>query len=310
MASNKENNFENLSNDMAAAVAGAEGAVVTVHGRRRFPSAGVYWRKGVVVTANHAVRRDEEVPVTLPGGAEASASVAGRDPSTDLAILKVRNGEAGLPEMADAAALKVGNLALALGRVDGGPRASLVAIGLLGGPWRTWYGGQLDQLIRLDREVHPTLSGGPLVDARGRVLGINTSGLSRVLGLTVPAATVNRVVDALLERGYIARGYVGLGLHSVAAPESVRENRASGKLDVSDDTCLIVLSVAADGPAAKAGVLVGDLVLALDGTAVREPEDVQELLGTERVGKTIKASILRGGVATEIPITVGEHPRA
>jgi len=309
MATSTESVFESLSNELAAAVARVAGAVVTVHARRRFPSAGVVWRKGVVVTANHTVRREEETTVTLPGGGDVSAALAGRDPSTDLAVLKVKESDAALPEFADAAALKAGNLALALGRVDGVPRASLVAIGLVGGPSRTWYGGEIDRLIRLDRDLHPTLSGGPLVDARGRVLGINTSGLSRALGLTIPASTVNRVVDALLQKGYIARGYLGLGLHSIEIPQSLRVRQSESKLDSSGQSCLIVLSAEPEGPAAKAGVQVGDLLMALDGKAVEDPGDVQNSLGTERVGKTITASINRGGVAREISITVGERPR-
>lgn len=312
MASNTESVFETLSNDLAAAVSRAASAVVTVHGRRRSPSAGVLWRKGVTVTANHTVRREEEITVTLPSGADVSAKLAGRDPTTDLAILKAPETDGALPEVADAALLKAGNLALALGRVDGVPRASLVAVGLVGGPWRPWYGGQIDQLIRLDRELHPTLSGGPLVDARGRVLGINTSGLSRVLGLTIPVITVNRVVDSLLEKGFIARGYLGVGLHPIPVgniPENVRGLLAASKL-VSADFCLIVLSVAPDGPAAKAGLMVGDLLVALDGTPMQHPEDVQDFLGADRTGKAVTASILRAGAAMEIPISVGERPRA
>lgn len=309
MASNGANLLETLSAELGVAVEKAAAAVVTVHGRRRFPSAGVQWRKDVVVTANHTVRREEGITVTLADGRSASATLAGRDPGTDLAVLKIQDVELPLPATGDSTALKAGHLVLAVGRVDAVPRANLAAIGLVSGPWRTWYGGEIEQLIRLDRELHPTLSGGPLVDAQGRVLGINTAGLSRIVGVTVPAATVNRVVEVLLEKGYIGRGYLGLGLYSVPVPESVRRETPSVKPEWTAGTCLIVLSVEPDGPAAKAGVLVGDLIAALDGAPVRDTEDVQGLLTPDRVGKDVKLSVIRGGNPIEIGITISERPR-
>ena len=309
MANSEANVLEKVSNQLGEAVEKAAAAVVTVHGRRRFPSSGIHWQKGVVVTANHTVRRDEGITVTFAGGRDAPATLAGRDASTDLAVLKIENAEAGLPETAESTSLKVGHLVLTVGRVDGVPRASLAAIGLLGGPWRTWYGGEIEQLIRLDRELHPTLSGGPLVDAHGRVMGVNTSGLSRIVGVTVPNLTVKRVVETLLAKGYVGRGYLGLGLYSVPVPQSVQVQKPAGKADLAGGTCLIVLNVEPDGPAAKSGVLVGDLIAALDGTPVRETDDVQRLLGPEHVGKGVKASILRGGNPIEVTITVSERPR-
>jgi S1-C subfamily serine protease len=309
MTSNDVNVLETLSTALGAAVEKAAGAVLTVDGRRRFPSGGVQWRKGVVVTANHTVRREEGISATLADGRTVPAALAGRDPTTDLAVLTIQETGATPPELGEAASLKAGHLALAVGRVDGVPRASLTAIGLLGGPWRTWYGGEIEQLIRLDRELHPTLSGGPLADARGRVLGINTSGLSRALGVTIPAVTVNRVVQALLERGYVVRGYLGLGLSPVPLPHHVQSQKSLGKFDPTAGRCLIVLSVEPEGPAGRAGVLVGDLVGALDGVPVQDTDDVQRLLGTERVGQGVTASIVRAGNPIEVTITVGERPR-
>jgi S1-C subfamily serine protease len=281
---------------------------VTVHGRRRFPSAGVHWRKGVVVTANHTLTREEGVTVTVAAGGSISATIAGRDPTTDLAILKIQDGESALPQMGSSASAKVGQLALALGRVDGVPRASLVGVGLTGGAWRTWYGGEIERLIRLDRELHPTLSGGPLVDAQGRLLGLNTAGLSRIVGTTIPAETVDRIVGALLEKGFIGRGYVGLGLYSIPYPSTAQGGRAP-KAAGGSANCLIVLNVEPNGPAAKAGVLVGDLITAADGTPVHDTDDLQKVLSGERVGKAIKTSIIRGGTPVELSITVAERPR-
>jgi S1-C subfamily serine protease len=309
MATSNVNLLEGVSAQLAAATEKAAPCVVTVHGRRRFPSSGVHWQKGVIVTANHTVRRDEGITVTFAGGRDAPATLTGRDATTDLAVLKIENAEAGMPEFADSTSLLVGNLALAVGRVDSVPRASLALIGLLGGSWRSWYGGEIDQLIRLDRELHPTLSGGPLVDVYGRVLGINTSGLSRIVGITVPVVTMNRVVKALLAKGHIGRGYLGLGLYSVPLPQAAQGSKTGATGELSDGNCLIVLNVEADGPAAKSGVLVGDLIVALEGAPIRDTEDVQRALGPERVGKGVKASILRGGNPIELSITVGERPR-
>jgi S1-C subfamily serine protease len=306
MASNEVNVFEALSTQLAAAVEKVAPAVATVHGRRRFPSAGIYWRKGALVTASHTLKREEGITVTLSGGRDVSATLAGRDPSTDLAVLKIADAEVALPEITQPVSLKVGQLALAVGRVDGVPRASLAAIGLVAGPWRTWYGGEVDRLIRLDRELHPTLSGGPLVDAHGGVVGINTSGLSRILGVTIPAETVNRVADVLLEKGYVGRGYLGLGLYAVPIPSKLQEARSAPNL--SGRNGLIVLSVESDGPAGKAGVIVGDLITALDGQAVGDTDDLQKLLTHDRIGQAVTTSILRGGSPLELRITVGQRP--
>jgi S1-C subfamily serine protease len=303
MARNDASVLEALSSEASAAVAKAAAAVVTVYGRRRFPSAGVLWRDGFVVTANHALTRDDGITVTLPDGREVPATIAGRDPSTDLAVLTVPVTDAPTVELGDAASLKAGQLTFAVGRVDGVPRASLTGIGLIGGPWRTWAGGEIEQLIRFDRDLHPTLSGGPLVDGRGRVLGINTTGLSRMLGVTVPNVTVNRVMQTLLEKGYVARGYLGLGFMSIPAPAQVRGSEAGTQ------RCLIVLRVEPEGPASRAGVLVGDLITALDAKPVEDTDDVQRLLAPERVGSRVTAAINRGGKSIEVGIAVGERPR-
>ncbi len=306
MAGKAVNVLEVLSTDVATAVEKAAPAVWTVHGRRRFPSAGVQWRPGVVVTANHTVRPEEALMVTRPDGQTVPATLAGRDPTTDLAILTVEEQGGALAKLGEAELLKAGHLAVAVGRVDGVPRASLTAVGLVGGPWRTWAGGEIDQLIRLDRELHPTLSGGPLVDAGGRVLGINTTRLSTLLGVTIPAGTVTRVVEVLRTKGYVAQGYLGLGLLSVPYPPSLLRQEP---VATAAGRSLIVLRVEPEGPAGRAGVLVGDLVTALDGIRVQDTDDVQRLLGAQRVGTSVTAAIIRGGNPIEVVIPVGERPR-
>jgi S1-C subfamily serine protease len=298
-----------FSDGLAEAVARAARSVVAIHGRPRIPSSGVLWRAGVIVAANHTVKRDEEITIGLDGGAAVRASVAGRDPGTDLAVLRIDGGTvaepAGVAEIGDSAALRVGHFVLAVGRPgDEGVTASMGLVSAIGPAWRTWAGGQIDQFVRLDLSIYDGFSGGPLVDGRGRVVGINSSGLARGMALTVPSATVRRVVDQLLERGHVVRGYVGLGMQPVRLPPALRERAPD-----AGETGVMVVTVEAGGPADRAGVLLGDILVALDGTRVADTEDVQALLGPDRVGTRVVARLIRGGAPVEVTITVGERPR-
>jgi len=285
-----------LSNDLAGAVERAGRAVVAVHGRQHMPSSGVLWKAGVVVTAEHALKRDEEITVTLADGRNVPATLAGRDPGTDLAVLKVEPGDFTAAELGDTASLKAGHVVLALGRSsERGVNASLGVVSGVSGPWKTWRAGHVDQLVRLDVTLYPGFSGGPLVDVEGRVLGINTSGLSRVMAVAIPVSTANRVIKDLLEKGRVARGYLGLGMHPVRLPD--------GRGGV------IVINVQPDGPAGRAGVLLGDVLLKLDGEPISDNDDVHAHLGPDSVGKVIQAAISRGGADIQVAITVGERPR-
>jgi S1-C subfamily serine protease len=285
-----------LSNDIAAAVERAGRAVVAVHGRQHMPSSGVLWRPNVVVTAEHTLKRDEEITITLLDGRNVAATLAGRDSGTDLAVLKLEAGDTGVADLGDDANLKVGHMVVALGRSsERGVTASLGLVSGLSGAWRTWRSGHVDQLVRLDVAIYPGFSGGPLVDVEGRVLGINTSGLSRVMPVAIPVSTVNRVVKDLLERGHVARGYLGLGMHPVRLPD--------GRNGV------ITIDVQPDGPAGQAGVLIGDVLLTIDGKPVVDTDDVHVHLGPASVGKRLKAAIVRGGESTSVEIIVGERPK-
>jgi S1-C subfamily serine protease len=288
-----------LSNDLAAAVERAAPAVVAVHARR-LPSTGIHWRPGIVVTAEHTVRTAEDITVTMADGRSLPAVLAGRDPGTDLAVLRVADAGSVVATLGDDAALKVGHMVLALGY---GPRASWGVISALGPRWRSWRGGDIDRLVRLDLVLYPGFSGGPLVDAAGRVVGLNTSGLARETRLALPVTMVTRVADELLQKGHVSRGYLGLGMQPVRLPEPLRAQLGLG------DGALIVVMVEPSGPAARAGVLLGDVLVALDGEPVGDLEDVQARLGSDRVGAEISAVVLRGGVRTELRITVGEQPR-
>ena len=259
-----------LSNDLAAAVEGAGQSVVAVHARPRTPSSGVHWRQGVIVTADHTVKRDEDISVGLPDGRMIPAVLAGRDASTDLAVLKLQEAEFPVAEIGDAVALRVGHVVLAVARPgERGVSASWGVISALGGPWRSWHGGQIDQFIRPDVSLYPGFSGGPLVDAHGRIMGINTSG-PRSMVLTIPSATVNRVVGQLLEKGRIVRGYLGLGMQPVRLPEPLKQT-----LNLPGTSGVIIVAVEPDSPAERAGLLIGDVLVALDGVPVSDTADVQ-----------------------------------
>ncbi|SPF31732.1 PDZ/DHR/GLGF domain protein [Candidatus Sulfopaludibacter sp. SbA4] len=289
------NELAALSNELAAAVEQAGRSVVAVHARPRFSSSGVFWRPGVIVTAQHTIRREEEITVTLPDGTNAAATLAGSDPGTDVAVLKVESA-------GPAAAARVsappapGNLALTIGRSeDSGVNATMGIVSAVSGSWRTWRGGRLDHYIRLDLTLYPGSSGGVVISTAGEVIGIATSALSRIAGVAIPASTIDRVADEILARGRVSRGYLGVGLQPVELPDHHKG--------------LIVLSLAPDGPAAKAGVLIGDILVSLGGSAVDDTDDIQGVLELHPVGQSVVAAVLRGGVSREIAIVVGERPR-
>ena len=293
-----------LSHESASVIEKSGSAVVAIHARRGIPASGVHWRPGIVVTAAHTLERDEEIIVTLPGGRTAGATLSGRDPGTDLAILKLEDPNLPVAELGDITTLKVGHWVLAAGRTsEGGLRASLALVGVVGPAWRTWSGGLLDHTVRLDRNLHPNFSGGPAVDDQGRMLGINTSALSRYAAVVIPASTVERVAAELEQKGHIGRGYLGLGMQPVRVPRKLRES-----LNLSSETGIMIMRVEPEGPAERAGVMLGDVLVALDASPVRDIDDVQHYLSSEQIGKPVKASIIRGGTLAELVIAVGERP--
>jgi S1-C subfamily serine protease len=306
MANSTASTLLALSNDLADAVARAGQAVVAVNARPRIPSSGVHWRQGVIVTAEHTVQRDEEITLTLSDGQPVKAELVGRDSSTDLAVLKLSGANGANPpvaEIGDATDLKIGHLALAVGRPgERGLSASLGVVSALSGSWRTWGGSRIDQFIRLDLSLYPGFSGGALVDARGRVAGIITSG-PRNSVLAIPTATVNRVVEQLLARGRITRGFLGLGMQPVRLPDALKQS-----LNLEGHGGVIIVEVKPGGPADRAGALIGDVLVELDGRTIGEPGDVQAALDPEQVGKTVKAKFVRAGAKIELSIVVGERP--
>src|SRR4029077_16255043 len=272
--------LETISSEFASAAEKVGGSVVAVHARRWMPTSGIEWKKGVVVTVNHGVQRDEDIEVLLNDGRAVSAKVAGRDPRTDIAVLRIEERSSSAPLLGDSTRLRLGHLVLALGRTRRGDLvASSGIIGGISGEWRNRRGGQLDQHIRLDLALYPGFSGGPLVNAVGQVVGMNTRGLAHGRAVTVPVATVNRVVEELLDKGHIARPYLGIAMQPVEVSENIRS-----KLPTETRVGLLVTPVENDGPAGKAGVLLGDVLFEARGAAVEDVDAIQDSLATARVG--------------------------
>lgn len=290
-----------FSNAIADAIEQAGRSVVAIREGGQHGVSGTIWREGAVVVSEHTIRGRNEVTVTLPDGNSVAATLAGRDPGTDLAALKI--ADAGTPvELASIGDLRIGQMVFAVGRrPSGGLTASHGIVSAVGGAFRTWSGGRIDQSLRLDAMPYPGFSGGPLVDARGRVLGINMSGPRRSV-LTIPTQTVDRVIDQLLKKGRIARGYLGVGVQPVGLPPAIAAS-------VGTDRGLLVITVADDGPALKAGLIVGDILIGGDGQPLSSPSDLHSALDPENVGKQYRLRLLRGGSPTEIVVTVGERGR-
>jgi serine protease Do len=264
---------------------------------------GLIVREDLIAVSNHTLRREDRISMQAFDGTQAVGTILGRDPTVDLAFLKVESGKLKPLTAADPASLKAGTLAAVVGlTIDAGPSASLGILGAVGGSRRTWRGGTLDHFFRLDVNLYPSQSGAAVVNAEGHLIGLATPGLLRHSAVAVPVATLHRIAEELLKEGRIRRGYLGVSLHPVEIPASLRE-----KLGASAEVGLILLSVEPDSPADKAGWLVGDILISLDSKAVNDIEELQTTLRGNTVGRSVKASLLRGGEVVESQVTVSER---
>jgi len=293
--------LSNLSDALAATVAAASSGVVQVGGRRRLPASGIVWSAdGVIITAHHVVEHDDNISVGLPDGQAATATLVGRDPTTDLAVLRAQARGLTPPTWAEPDSLRVGHLVLALGRPGQTVRATLGIVSALGNSWHTPAGGRLDRYLQTDVVMYPGFSGGPLVDVMGRVLGLNTSALLRGLSMTVPTPSLRRVVETLLAHGRIRRSYLGVGTQPVRLPPAMVSQ-------LGQETGLLLASVEPNSPAERGGLLLGDTIIALDRQPIRYVDDLLAFLSGDRIGKAVLVRILRSGQVQEPTITIGER---
>lgn len=295
------NPLTDFSNGLTAAVEKGGASTILVDARKRYPASGIAYADDLVLTADHVVTREDNIKVLLPDGKSISATIAGRDPGSDLAILKL--AEKALTAAKTSDSIKVGQLVLALGRPnDAGMQASWGIVTAISGPTRTFRGGLLDEYIQTETTPYPGFSGGPLINTDGEVLGLNTSGLTRGSSLTIPVKVAWRIADALAQHGTVKRGYLGVRTQPVDVPESAR---AALKREQSHG--LLVLWLEEGGPAEKAGLLVGDILVAVSGQPVGDADDLFAALGSDTVGKSIAVEVLRGGRPETVTVTVGER---
>jgi len=291
-----------LSSALAETVEKAGSSVVRVEGRSRLPASGIVWSAdGVIVTAHHVLEQDENIKVGLPGGETVSATLVGRDPTTDLAVLRAPATGLAVPTWAEADQLKVGHLVLALGRPGRNVRATLGIVSALGRGWQTPAGGAIDRYLQSDVTMYPGFSGGPMVDAPGRFLGVNSSALLRGGStITIPTATVRQVAETLLAHGRVRRGYLGVGAQPSRLPQALADQ-------LGQETGLLLISVEPDSPAEKARLFMGDTIVSLDHQRVRHLDDLFALLTGDRVGRSVPVRILRGGQTHDLSVTIGER---
>lgn len=276
-------------------------SVVRVEARRRLPATGLVWRSdarsSIIVTAHHVIESDENIGVGLPNGEIISATLIGSDPTTDTAVLRTEASGLRAIERAEIAEVSVGSMVLALARPGKTVQATLGIVSARGGHWRTGAGGEVDHYVQSDITMYPGFSGGPLVTAGGAIVGMNTSALARSASLTLPMSTVERVTEALMAHGRMPRGYLGVGIQPVRLPEPLQK-------ELEQETGLIIMSVEERGPAFQAGMLMGDVLVELDGSKLTHVDALQSILRGDCVGQESILRYVRSGAVREIALTI------
>lgn len=293
--------LQTLSDATAAIVESAGRGIVRVEARRRLPASGFVWSAdGVIVTAHHVVEQDENIEIGLADGKTATAKLVGRDPTTDIAVLRAQGAALTSLALSEIANLRVGHIVLALARPGQNVMATMGIVSALGDKWRTPMGGLYDRYVQTDVAMFPGFSGGALVDALGQVVGLNTSAVVRDTTISIPVPTLRRVVETLLSHGKVRRGYIGVRSQPVKLPEKMAQQ-------LKQESGLLLLSVEANSPADRGGLAMGDTIVGIDNEPIRHIDQLLATLSDDRIGKVVDVSVLRGGQEQKLKVTVGEQ---
>ncbi|MBL8164679.1 MAG: trypsin-like peptidase domain-containing protein [Anaerolineae bacterium] len=288
--------LQTLSDAMAGAVEQVGKSVVKVAARRRLPASGVIWSAdGLIVTSHHVVEIEDKIRVGLPDGSEVHAALVGRDPNSDIAVLRAEASGLTASPWAAPADVRVGHLALAVGRPGSDLQATLGVVSAL-----NHNQAENKYFVQTDVVMYPGFSGGPLVGVNGQVLGINSSALMRGVSLAIQTPTVLHVVESLLKHGRMRRGYLGVGIQPARLPNPVAEQ-------LNQKTGALIVSVEQESPAEKAGLYLGDTIVSLDGHRVEDMDDLLGVLSGSRIGAAVPVQIVRGGQVHDLSVTIGER---
>ena len=287
-----------LSQNVAEIIETVGKSIVAIQGQR-FRCSGIYWREGIIVTSAENIKRPKDVTITLPNGETAPVKLLGSDRSRDVAVFESEI-KLPIPPVDRNCELKVGQSAIAVGNSQRGLTVSQGIVSTVGDSWRSTMGGYIDRFIRVDLSLYSGMAGSALVNAEGQVIGFNTTGPRRSV-LTIPAATVDRVVTQLLEKGHIRRGYLGIAMQPVDLPDSLVT-----EFSLQAQQGLIIVNVEPQSPAAEAGILLGDILTKIETTPVAKLRDLQAFLEPQNIGKTIAVELIRGGKLQNISLTVGD----
>ena len=288
-----------FSTALTQRVEAAKDAIVAIRFAHERHITGIIWRPDATVTSEQSLPRRDEFEVVVPGGAIMTAKIAGRDPATNIAVLRLPEPVA--PSSIAVSEARAGAVAIAIGADGiGGASARLGIVNSAGAEWHSSRGGLIDRRIVLDLRLARSEEGGPVFDAAGDCIGMSTFGLHRQV-LVIPTKTIERIVPILLKDGRVARGWLGVSLQAVAVPDALRDsaNKSGG---------LMVMSVVEDGPAARAGIVAGDIILTVDGTSTHRFRKIARHFGSESIGRKADLRLIRNGAVITVQTSIAERP--
>ena len=295
------NSLHNFSDTLADAVETAAASIVRVEARRRMPATGIVWSQdGLILTAHHVVRRDDNIQIGFADGSSAQAQIVGRDPTTDLALLKADVHNCMPLQHVAENGIRVGHFVLALGRPGSTVQATSGIVSAYDKGWRTPFGGQIDQYLQTDVLMYPGFSGGALINASGQLLGLNSSALLPGTSTAVPITTLQRISQTLLAHGRMQRGYLGVRTQRVRLPKELSDS-------LNQKTGLLIVSTESGSPAEEGGLILGDTLIALGDNQIATHEDLLAALSGDQIGQKVPFNIIRGGEVRTVNVKIGER---